>query len=55
MPAPIVETRPTARVELRLTPELALQLDQAAQVHNATRSAIARAAIRAGLQQLATQ
>jgi predicted DNA-binding protein len=54
MPAPTFETRPTTRVELRLPQELAQLLDQTAASHNATRSAIARAAIRAGLPQLAT-
>lgn len=47
-----VEARPTEAIGLKLPPALLQQIDDLAEAQQATRSAIARAAIRIGMLQL---
>ena len=48
-----LEAKPTQNLILRIPPDLAARLDQAAESSNATKSALVRALLRANLPELA--
>jgi len=50
-----LEAKPTQNLILRIPPDLAARLDQAAETTNATKSALVRALLRANLPEVATR